>query len=82
MGWVVMAVAVGGGVGMAADKEAPPCLAETQRICPKVPTGLVQACLQGHRGQLSPECRKHLGEVNDSIDRLDRDCRSDTAPTS
>jgi hypothetical protein len=78
MGCFVVVVALGGAVAVAADKEEPTCLAETRRICPLVPTGLVQACLQGHRSELSPECRKHLGEVNDTMNRLERDGRSDT----
>jgi len=55
----------------------PACLAETQRWCPMVPVGLVQACLQAHQRELSAECRKRLGQVNQNIDRLGRDCQSD-----
>ena len=67
----------GGGVSFAADGERPVCLKEIERLCPIVPTGLQQACLQAHVGQLSSECRKHLSQVNDDIDRLGRDCGAD-----
>ena len=73
---VVVAI-VGGAVAVAAEDDAPICLAETQRLCPLVPVGLVQACLQAHRSELSAECRKRVGQVNADIDRLNRDCRSD-----
>lgn len=75
---VVFVAMLGGTVALAAEGDDPICLAETQRLCPLVPVGLVQPCLQAHVSELSAECRKRVGGINDEIDRLDRDCRSDT----
>ncbi len=75
----ILAVVLGAVTARGADDDKPACLAETQRLCPLVPVGLVQACLQAHQSELSPECRKHLSRVNDEIDRMSRDCSGDLA---
>jgi hypothetical protein len=76
-GTFVLLLALGAAVAVADEKDEPACLRETRTICPLVPTGLVQACLQGHVDQLSSSCRKHLSEVNDAIDRLGDSCGAD-----
>ena len=68
-----------GAPALADELEKPPCLQETQTLCPLVPVGLVQACLQAHDSQLSDGCRKHVGEMNDVVGRFDRNCTDDVA---
>ena len=74
--WIVVGMLCGS-VSFAAEGEQPVCLKEIERLCPIVPLGLQQACLQAHSSELSAECRKHVSQVNDDIDRLGRDCGSD-----
>jgi len=74
----VFVALLGGTVAVAADRDEPICLAETQRLCAFVPVGLVQPCLEAHMSELSAQCRKRVGGINDEINRLDRDCQSDT----
>ena len=57
----------------------PPCLADTERWCAFVPgTGsYIQGCLERYWDELSPECRKHVGETTrDGVRILDA-CESD-----
>jgi hypothetical protein len=81
VGWVALATAFAGNGTMAwgGDEPEPPCLAETQRLCPLVPVGLVQGCLQGHESDLSARCRAHVTSIHTDVDALDRDCSADVA---
>jgi hypothetical protein len=74
---ILVAMSCGSVASFAADAEEIPCLKEVQRLCPIVPVGLEQACLQAHANELSAECRKRVSQVNADIDRLGRDCGSD-----
>jgi hypothetical protein len=81
VGWVALATVCSGGgtIAWAGDEPEPPCLAETQRLCPLVPVGLVQGCLQGHESELSARCRTHVSSIHTDIDALDQDCSADVA---
>jgi hypothetical protein len=76
---LALALGCGAWPARADEVEKPPCLKETQTLCPLVPVGLVQACLQAHVSELSETCRKRVPEMNDDIGRLDRACGSDVA---
>ncbi len=76
---VAVVLACGMRAASADELTEPPCLKETQTLCPLVPVGLVQACLQGHDSELSEGCRKHVGQMQNDIDRFDRNCSEDVA---
>jgi hypothetical protein len=79
---VLAIVAVVGGAAFAhADEKAPPCLRDIKRLCGLVPPAgpFVQECLQGHRGQLSPECSQHVNELTRDTLVLVAACRWDLA---
>ena len=57
----------------------PPCLKDTQRWCAQVPGagGWIQGCLEQHRDDLSPECRKHVGQTFETGDKIKTACDDD-----
>ena len=77
-GWMVGALGLLGSVAIAAENE-PPCLAEIQRLCGMIPgTGAyAQNCLGMHTSELSPRCRKHLGDLTDTSVTVRSSCAAD-----
>jgi hypothetical protein len=60
-------------------EDDPPCLKDTQRWCAQVPGagGWIQGCLEQHLGDLSSECRKHVGQTFDTSDKIKTACDGD-----
>lgn len=61
---------------------APPCLQDTIRLCPLVPVGLVEACLEAkvdNGDKVSADCRKRIMNINDDTTKLMDACQSDVS---
>jgi hypothetical protein len=76
---LAIVVCLGGAAAVAAAEGEPRCLADVKKFCKLVPRGLLQGCLEGHSTELSPSCRKHIGDFNHDTDALGAACRSDVA---
>jgi hypothetical protein len=52
------------GMGGAAFAQEKPCLADAARLCPEYQPGMEQiACLQQHKTELSPGCKKKVMQM-------------------
>jgi hypothetical protein len=72
-------VCVGSTLPAHADDKPPPCLGDVKRLCGLVPPAgpFVQECLEARSSQLSPECRKHVGELTRDTMALVSACQWD-----
>jgi hypothetical protein len=82
-GWMLgITMCLMGATGSASAAEGqPPCLADMQRLCPVVPAlnGFVQECLRSNGAYLSPECRKHVGDITRDSNAVRVACYGDLA---
>jgi len=60
-------------------RSATPCLADIEKYCVDVPTGggRIQACLEKHAHELSPECAARHENLEKEMGRLAASCRYD-----
>ena len=72
-----MVVCLAGAAAVTAAEGEPPCLADVQRLCSRVPPngGFVQGCLQAHLDGLSAKCRKHVGDFARDTETLTTACQ-------
>lgn len=83
-GWIAEAerAAAQGDAVTASTAEPPrPCADELERFCPDVKPGrgLLLACLNQHRDELSPVCRDKVGGSLARLDKAKQDCSGDIA---
>jgi multidrug efflux system outer membrane protein len=81
-GWVTEAERTAIPPGGASGMETPrPCADEFERFCKDVQPGLglIIACLDEHRAELSPACRDKVGAALTKVDQAKQDCSADIA---
>jgi hypothetical protein len=67
--------------GICAAQDEKPCAADAAKLCKGIQQGegRVAQCLKEHANELSPACKKNIGETKEKVQDFKEACKDDSA---